>query len=166
MIWHFPTRSAPYAAITVEMPLPSSTIRGGCRASPVWITWGSSSGGALYGWIRGSGPRGSITVHHGRAVHGSRPTTRANGRPLLINAYAAADAFPYHSPESYTSPHNRFAVRGERARWAHLDPEPCPMPPDYGGGAKTIYAYQSGEAAPPTPRDPGPRPAVARAGLG
>lgn len=109
------------------------------------------------------GPRGSITVHHGRAVHGSKPTTRANGRPLLINAYAAADAFPYHSPESYTSPHNRFAVRGERARWAHLDPEPCPMPPDYGGGPKTIYAYQSGEAVKPTPRDPGPRPAVARA---
>jgi hypothetical protein len=55
-------------------------------------------------------------------------------------------------------------VRGERARWAHLDPEPCPMPPDYVGRTKTIYAYQSGEAQQPTPRDPGPRPAVARAG--
>ncbi len=109
------------------------------------------------------GPKGSITVHHSRAIHGSRPTTRSNGRPLLINAYAAADAFPYHSPESYSSPHNRTMVRGERARWAHLDPEPCPMPPDYVGGTKSIYAYQSGALAQPTPRDPGPRPAVARA---
>jgi ectoine hydroxylase-related dioxygenase (phytanoyl-CoA dioxygenase family) len=108
------------------------------------------------------GPKGSITVHHSRAIHGSKPTTHSNGRPLLINAYAAADAFPYHSPESYTSPHNRATVRGERARWAHLDPEPCPMPPEYIGGYKSIYAYQSGEAAKPTPRDPGPRPAVAR----
>lgn len=103
------------------------------------------------------GPKGSITIHHSRAVHGSKPTTRANGRPLLINAYAAADAFPYTSPKSSHSHHYRDFVRGEPATWAHHDPEPCPIPPDWSGGYTSIYAYQSGEDAKPSPRDPGVR---------
>ncbi len=103
------------------------------------------------------GPKGSITIHHSRAVHGSKPTTRANGRPLLINAYAAADAFPYTSPKSSHSHHYREFVRGEPATWAHHDPEPCPIPPDWSGGYTSIYAYQAGEDSKPTPRDPGVR---------
>ena len=103
------------------------------------------------------GPKGSITIHHSRAVHGSKPTTKANGRPLLINAYASADAFPYTSPKSSHSHHYRDFVRGEPATWAHHDPEPCPIPPDWSGGYTSIYAYQSGEDSKPTPRDPGVR---------
>jgi ectoine hydroxylase-related dioxygenase (phytanoyl-CoA dioxygenase family) len=106
------------------------------------------------------GPKGSITIHHSRAVHGSKPTTKANGRPLLINAYAAADAFPYTSPKSTNTHHYRHFVRGEPATWAHHDPEPCPVPPDWSGGYTSIYAQQAGEDAQPTPRDPGYRPAA------
>jgi len=107
------------------------------------------------------GPKGSITIHHSRAVHGSKPTTQANGRPLLINAYAAADAFPYTSSSiGSTSRHYRDLVRGERAAWAHLDSEPCPVPPDWGAGYTTIYAYQAMENAEATPRDPGFRNAA------
>ncbi|MBT5435800.1 MAG: phytanoyl-CoA dioxygenase family protein [Alphaproteobacteria bacterium] len=106
------------------------------------------------------GPKGSITIHHSRAVHGSKPTTQANGRPLLINAYAAADAFPYTNPKASTTHHYRDLIRGERATWAHLDPEPCPIPPDWGDGYTTIYAHQGGEDGEATPRDPGFRVAA------
>jgi ectoine hydroxylase-related dioxygenase (phytanoyl-CoA dioxygenase family) len=106
------------------------------------------------------GPKGSITIHHSRAVHGSRPTTKANGRPLVIYAYAAADAFPYTSPKSSNSPNYRRFVRGQPATWSHLDPEPCPIPPDWSNGYTSIYAYQAGEVGEPTPRDPGHRPGL------
>jgi len=44
-------------------------------------------------------------------------------------------------------------VRGQRARWAHHDPRPCMMPPDWSGGYTSIFAAQQeedweGEAAP------------------
>jgi ectoine hydroxylase len=110
-----------------------------------------------------TGPKGSITVHHCRAVHGSKSTSRADGRPLLINAYAAADAFLYISPQSYTSPHYRAVIRGEPARFAHLDAEPCPIPPDWSAGYSTIYDLQGAAAGAPAPRDVGPRPVPRRA---
>lgn len=105
------------------------------------------------------GPKGSITIHHSRTVHSTRPTTKAaNGRPLLINAYAAADAFPYSTPKNTYTPHGRTLVRGEPAKWAHLDPDPCPVPPDWSAGYSSIYAQQGQEDVQPTPRDPGIRP--------
>ena len=105
------------------------------------------------------GPKGSITIHHSRTVHSTRPTTKAaSGRPLLINAYAAADAFPYSSPKNTYTPHGRTLVRGEAAKWAHLDSDPCPVPPDWSAGYSSIYAQQGAEDIRPTPRDPGIRP--------
>ena len=104
-------------------------------------------------------PKGSITIHHSRAVHSTKPTTTAgNGRPLLINSYAAADAFPYTTPKNTYSPHGRTIVRGEPAKWAHMDGTPCPVPPDWSEGYTSIYAQQSDENSRPTPRDPGIRP--------
>tara|TARA_B100000676_G_scaffold259247_1_gene268154 strand:+ start:10315 stop:11244 length:930 start_codon:yes stop_codon:yes gene_type:complete len=102
------------------------------------------------------GPKGSIAIHHSRAVHGSKPTTTANGRPLLVNAFA----FAYTTPKSSHSHRARDLVRGQRATWAHHDPEPCPIPPDWSGGYTSIYAYQAAEAAEATPRDPGFRMAA------
>lgn len=92
------------------------------------------------------GPRGSITVHSARTVHASRPSRAARLRPLLINAYAAADAFPYTFNSSH-SHHNRTQVRGQPARWAHHDVRPCPIPPDWSQGYQSIYAAQAGESA-------------------
>jgi len=103
------------------------------------------------------GPKGSVTIHHSRAVHGSKPTHKANGRPLLINSYSAADAFPYTTPKGTYTVHNRHFVRGQAATWAHHDPEPCPIPPDWSAGYTSIYAQQAGEEDAPTPRDPGVR---------
>ena len=45
------------------------------------------------------GPAGSVTIHNCRTIHGSKPNLSEESRPLLLNAYAAADAFPYtHNP--------------------------------------------------------------------
>ena len=93
-----------------------------------------------------TGPAGSITVHNCRAVHGSPPSRAARGRPLLLNAYSSADAFPY-TPNPSRTHHYRAVVRGEAARHAHHDPRPCPIPPDWSGGYTSIFAAQAGEAA-------------------
>ena len=74
------------------------------------------------------GPAGSVTVHHCRMIHGSKPNTnQARSRPLLLNAFSSADALPVtHNPTH--SRHNGTIVRGKRTRWIHYDPRPCLMP--------------------------------------
>ena len=91
-----------------------------------------------------TGPAGSITVHNCRAVHGSPPSGESSGRPLLLNAYTSADAFPY-TPNPSRTEHYRHPVRGAPARWAHHDPRPCLIPPDWSGGYTSIFAAQAGE---------------------
>ena len=93
-----------------------------------------------------TGPAGSVTVHNCRTVHGSPPSAKGDGRPLLLNAYASADAFAY-TPNPSRTRHYRRVVRGEPARWAHHDPRPCLIPPDWSGGYTSIYAAQAGEDA-------------------
>ncbi len=88
------------------------------------------------------GPKGSITVHHARALHGSRPSRGTGIRPLLINSYTSADAFAY-TPGAGTTHHYRQIVRGEPAKWAHHDPRPCPIPPDWSAGYTSIYEQQA-----------------------
>jgi ectoine hydroxylase-related dioxygenase (phytanoyl-CoA dioxygenase family) len=93
-----------------------------------------------------AGPAGSITVHNCRTVHASAPARTDRARPLLLNAYTSADAFPY-TPNPSRSAHDRVLVRGRPARWAHHDPRPCQIPPDWSGGYTSIYAAQSHEDA-------------------
>lgn len=92
-----------------------------------------------------TGRAGSITVHNCRTVHGSLPTTRASGRPLLLNAYASADAFPY-TPHPQPTMNTGKVIRGNAARWAHHDPRPCLIPPDWSGGYDSIFAAQDEES--------------------
>lgn len=98
-----------------------------------------------------AGPAGSLTIHNCRMLHGSKPNTSDVGRPLLLNVYSAADAIPYtHNP--IQSRFDQAVVRGKPARWAHHDPRPCLMPPDWSGGYTSIFAAQqeedrSGQAA-------------------
>lgn len=87
------------------------------------------------------GPAGSVTIHNCRTVHSSPPSRVASGRPLLINAYTAADAFAY-TPHPDPSAHTGELVRGQPARWAEHDPRPCQIPPDWSGGYTSIYAAQ------------------------
>jgi hypothetical protein len=89
------------------------------------------------------GPAGTITVHNCRTVHGSAPNQSDRPRPLLLQTYAAADAFPYTDLVKQ-SPHGEELIRGEPARWARHDPRPCLMPPT--GPYRPIFAVQQGEA--------------------
>ncbi len=89
-------------------------------------------------------PAGSITVHNCRTVHGSLPSSSSRRRPLLLYAYASADAFPY-TPHPEPAPHVGEVIRGQAARWAHHDPRPCLIPPDWSSGYTSIFAAQAGE---------------------
>ncbi len=90
------------------------------------------------------GPAGSITIHNCRTIHGSKRNLSDLGRPLLLNVFSSADAFPY----TYNPLTSRYAgaiVRGKPARWARHDPRPCEVPPDWSRGYSSIYAVQQQE---------------------
>jgi ectoine hydroxylase-related dioxygenase (phytanoyl-CoA dioxygenase family) len=93
-------------------------------------------------WLQG--PRGSVTVHNCRMVHGSHPNQSVRTRPLLLQTYAAADAIPVTDMVAKL-PHSGAIVRGQRARWIDFDPRPCPNPPDFSKGYTSIFAVQQGE---------------------
>ena len=90
------------------------------------------------------GAAGSVTIHNCRTVHSSPPSETSDGRPLLLHAYAASDAFAY-TPHPDPSVHAYEVVRGKRARWARHDPRPCLIPPDWSGGYTSIFSAQAGE---------------------
>ena len=91
-----------------------------------------------------TGKAGSITVHNARTLHYSPSSKSPVPRPLLLNCYTSADAKPY-TPHPDPSANSYTVVRGEAVRWAHHDPRPCQIPPDWSGGYTSIYAAQSGE---------------------
>jgi ectoine hydroxylase len=90
------------------------------------------------------GPAGSVTLHNCRTLHYSAANHSAIARPLLLNVYSSADAFPY-VPSPIRSPHEGKIIRGKPARWSHVDPRPCPIPPDWSGGYSSIFAVQQQE---------------------
>ncbi|MEQ8348273.1 MAG: phytanoyl-CoA dioxygenase family protein [Sneathiellaceae bacterium] len=94
-----------------------------------------------------TGPAGSITIHNARTLHFSPASKSPLPRPLLLNCYAAADAKPY-TPHPSPTCHSYALLRGEPVRWAHHDPRPCQIPPDWSGGYTSIYAAQAGEDGP------------------
>ncbi len=89
-----------------------------------------------------NGPAGTVIAIHCRVVHGSRAnlTTRVRALPLFV--YASADAFAWMPAPSPTSKTGRI-VRGEAAKVAHLDPRPCPVPPNWAEvGYGSIFTAQ------------------------
>ena len=87
------------------------------------------------------GPAGSVTIHNCRTVHGSAPNQSNKHRPLLLQTYAAADAFTY-TDLVRKSPHGDMLIRGEPARWARHDPRPCQVGPSK---VRTIFEVQQRE---------------------
>ena len=91
------------------------------------------------GWC--SGPRGTVTVHHCRAVHGSPPNFSPRLRPLLLHTYAAANAIPLTNLMEGIE-FSGLLVRGQEQPAVH-DSEPCPLPPDFRAtGYSSIFASQ------------------------
>ncbi|MEM7252413.1 MAG: phytanoyl-CoA dioxygenase family protein [Pseudomonadota bacterium] len=91
-----------------------------------------------------TGPAGSITIHNCRTIHGSRPNHSGLGRPLLLNTYSSADAYPYTANPLHTEFHGAI-VRGAPAAQARHDPRPCQIPPDWSGGYSSLFALQQEE---------------------
>ena len=79
------------------------------------------------------GPAGTVTAHSARLVHASAANRSDRGRPILVNVYTAADALPY-SNLAQRSANTGTIVRGKPAVYSRLDPEPCPLPPDFSAG--------------------------------
>ena len=93
-----------------------------------------------------TGPAGSLTIHNCRTLHSSPRNLSDTGRPLLLNTLTSADAFPY-TVNPIKPKHDQTIIRGERAAWAHHDPRPCLLPPDWSGGYTSIFALQQQEDA-------------------
>ena len=91
-----------------------------------------------------TGPAGSLTIHNCRTLHASPRNMSDTGRPLLLNTLTSADAFPY-TVNPIRPKHDQTIIRGERATWAHHDPRPCLLPPDWSGGYTSIFALQQEE---------------------
>jgi hypothetical protein len=90
------------------------------------------------------GPAGSLTLHNCRTLHYSAKNRSDLGRPLLLYTLSSADAFPY-TVNPIRSTRDQSIIRGKRAQWAHHDPRPCLMPPDWSGGYTSIFALQQQE---------------------
>ncbi len=90
------------------------------------------------------GPAGSLTIHNCRTLHYSARNESDLGRPLLLNTLTSADAFPY-TVNPIRPKHDQFILRGRPARFAHHDPRPCLIPPDWSKGYTSIFALQQGE---------------------
>ena len=90
------------------------------------------------------GPAGSLTIHNCRMLHYSARNLSDLGRPLLLYALTSADAFPY-TVNPIRSSKDQAIIRGKRAEWAHHDPRPCLMPPDWSGGYTSIFSLQQKE---------------------
>jgi len=93
-----------------------------------------------------TGPAGSLTIHNCRTLHSSPKNESDLGRPLLLNTMTSADAFPY-TVNPIKPKHDQFVLRGKRALFAHHDPQPCLVPPDWSKGYTSIFALQQEEQA-------------------
>ena len=91
-----------------------------------------------------TGKAGSITIHNARTLHYSPSSKSPVPRPLLLNCYTSADAKPY-TPHPAPTVNSYKVVRGQRVQWAHHDPRPCQIPPDWSAGSTSMYAAQAGE---------------------
>ena len=74
-------------------------------------------------------------------MHGSPKNTSDLGRPLLLYTLSSADAFPY-TVNPIRSSKDQAIIRGQRAAYAHHDPRPCLLPPDWSAGYTSIFDLQ------------------------
>jgi ectoine hydroxylase len=94
------------------------------------------------------GPAGTVIAINCRTLHASRANRTDRVRPVALFVYSSADAFPWTAAPTPTS-HTGEIVRGKAASVAHLDPTPCPVPPDWSkiGYGSIFTAQRVGEAS-------------------
>ena len=64
--------------------------------------------------------------------------------PRSSYTLTSADAFPY-TANPIKPVHDQTLLRGKRATFAHHDPRPCLIPPDWSGGYTSIFSLQQME---------------------
>ena len=91
-----------------------------------------------------TGPAGSITIHHVRAVHGSATNTSGKPRRLLLHQYRAADAWPVLGVHQPWKEYRDNLVSGEDTIEPRMTEVPIrlPLPPAPNQGS--IYENQKG----------------------
>lgn len=91
------------------------------------------------------GPAGTLTIHHARLLHGSAFNRSRKWRRFLLQAYAAADAWPLADLKGGLQGFNDKIVRGEPTLAPRIEENPIriplPLRPDTIVGS--IYANQS-----------------------
>ena len=91
------------------------------------------------------GNAGSITVHHCRTVHGSKPNTHPHqSRPLLLNTFSSADTLPITNNPT-PSRYDRKIIRGTPSQFVHMEPYQGKLPPDWSKGYTSIFSLQQKE---------------------
>ena len=92
-----------------------------------------------------TGPAGTVVAINCRTAHASRANFTDRVRPVARFVYSSADAFAWMPAPTPTSRTGEI-VRGAPARFPHLDPTPCPVPPDWGRqGYGSIFTAQGAE---------------------
>jgi ectoine hydroxylase-related dioxygenase (phytanoyl-CoA dioxygenase family) len=93
-----------------------------------------------------TGPAGTVIAINCRTVHASRANATDEVRPVALFVYSSADAFAW-MPAPTATRHTGDIVRGKPAQIAHLDPTPCPVPPDWSrDGYGSIFTAQADDA--------------------
>lgn len=91
------------------------------------------------------GPVGTLTIHHARLLHGSAFNRSGRSRRFLLQAYAAADAWPLADLKGGLEGFNDKIVRGEPTLAPRVEATPVriplPLRPDAVVGS--IYSNQS-----------------------
>ncbi|MCG8355317.1 MAG: phytanoyl-CoA dioxygenase family protein, partial [Kiloniellales bacterium] len=96
-----------------------------------------------------TGPAGSISIHHGRVVHGSALNTSERDRRLLFYEMMAADAFPIMGSMTRFDDLDDYNARmlcGEPTITPRLEPVPVRIPLPQPAQAGSIYEIQKGRA--------------------
>jgi hypothetical protein len=89
-----------------------------------------------------TGRGGTVIAINCRTLHASRANRTDRVRPVALFVYSSADAFPWTAAPTPTR-HTGDIVRGKPATIAHLDPTPCPVPPDWSRtGYGSIFTVQ------------------------
>ena len=93
-----------------------------------------------------TGPAGTVIAINCRTLHASRANLTDQVRPVALFVYSSADAFAWMPAPTPTSKTGAI-VRGAPATVAHLDPTPCPVPPDWSReGYGSIFSAQKADA--------------------